>query len=121
MTPVPEGGLSVEQGLVQAQPAKSVRYAADIPGHAIGTVIRWGVEVCDQRGNCRTDPLVYPHDAYQFRVGILPSRPEIDAVTPAEGPAELRVVGKAKRGEVLKVLATDPGSPRAETTLPSSS
>ncbi len=79
--------LGLEKGFLEAQPLGSVRYTAEIPGHAIGTVIRWGVEVCDQRGNCRTDPLVYPHDAYQFRVGVLPSRPEIDAVTPDEGPA----------------------------------
>ena len=53
----------------------------------VSPIIRWGIEVCDTRGNCRTDPLVYPHDAYQFRVGILPSRPEIESVTPEEGPA----------------------------------
>jgi hypothetical protein len=66
--------------------ATSVRYAGGIPGQPTGTVVRWGIEACDVLGNCRTDPLVYPVDAYEFRVGLIPSAPEILDITPDEGP-----------------------------------
>lgn len=71
----------------ESGPVGSVRLEGAIPGHPIGTVVRWGIEVCDTRANCRMEPLAYPIDAYEFRVGILPSRPRIDDVRPNEGPS----------------------------------
>jgi len=63
------------------------RYVAEIPGQKIGTEVTWGLEACDTRGNCSLAPPVYPAHSYRFVVGLLPSNPRLDDVTPDNGPA----------------------------------
>jgi hypothetical protein len=63
------------------------RFRAFIPGQKIGTEVTWGLEACDTRGNCALAPPVYPAHAYRFVVGILPSNPALDRVTPDHAPA----------------------------------
>ena len=63
------------------------RFRGLIDGQPIGTVVRFGVEACDTRGNCALDPLTYPLAAHTFRVGLLPSAPELSGLSPDRGPS----------------------------------
>lgn len=74
------------EGLADERQAENLRLGAVIPGQPLGTEVRWGLELCDTRGNCATDPEGFPEESHSFRVGILPSSPSIDEVAPAAGP-----------------------------------
>ncbi len=62
------------------------RYLGLIPGFPLGTEVRWGIEACDTRGNCTTEPETYPTVYHSFVVGKLPSDPGIDRLAPDHGP-----------------------------------
>jgi hypothetical protein len=78
-----DGQLPLTDGSVVERP----RFRAFISGQKIGTEVTWGLEACDTRGNCALAPPVYPAHAYRFVVGLLPSRPALDRITPDHAPA----------------------------------
>lgn len=83
-------GLTRERPMVPSllnDDAYRVRYEGSIPGQALDTVVRWGIEACDTRNNCATDPEAFPLDAYTFRIGRIPSQPHVESVAPEVGPA----------------------------------
>lgn len=73
--------------IVTRTPESGERWSGEIAGQPLGTVVRWGLEVCDRAGNCRLWPEGFPTLAFEFRVGRIPSSPEIDDVTPDLGPS----------------------------------
>jgi hypothetical protein len=62
----------------------ATRLTGRIPGAPIGSLVRWRVLVCDQKGACTLAPT---DDRFEFRVGPLPSTPALVGLSPDTGPA----------------------------------
>lgn len=68
-----------------------VRLSGKIPGQPLGSLVRWRALVCDPLGACALAPAAAGtaggDEAFEFRVGLVPSSPALDGVTPDVGPA----------------------------------
>jgi len=74
--------FEIEEG----EAAQSQRYSANIDGQPLGTIVEFGIELCDDDGACTFDPEDYPEVSHRFIIGKLPSSPEVISLAPTEGP-----------------------------------
>lgn len=71
------------------------RLRAAIPGQALGSIVRWALDVCDAQQACTSFPASGASDRdidgadadFEFIVGLVPSTPSIERVDPDVGPA----------------------------------
>lgn len=64
-----------------------VRFAGDVDGVPVGTVVEFAVVACDPFDACVIDPPNFPDDAWRFLVGRVPSVPAVARIAPDQGPA----------------------------------
>jgi len=64
---------------------RSARLLGTLPGQPVGSVIRFGVEVCDGLGLCALEPSTFPVAAHELRVVDNDDALRLDSISPAQG------------------------------------